>query len=230
MHRRQFTVLLALAAPLACTGAAPARLTLASPLTFYPVADPHGALARVAAAAEREPMSGLTVVEATLPPNEHAPGEREIYTTAPERGVFDVFMRAHPELEPPAGTHIFGYQRERDAESRPRWRMLCLQPDFAVPLGDPTDARIVEDPDTGRPKIRVQLGPEDTRSFADLTTRHLGRRIALVHEGVVAGEVLMAPIVMEPLRTGIFEISLGAAESRAEVEAAFKRMFEPRTG
>jgi len=225
MHRRQFTVLLAFAASLTCTGAAPVQLTLASPLTFYAVADPNGALAKVAEAARLAPTSGLEVVEATLPANDHAPSERETYATAPERGVLDAFMRAHPELAPPPGTHLFGYQRERDDEGRPRWRMLCLQSDRAIRLQDPSDARIVED-DTGQLKIRVQLGPEDAQSFADLTTRHLGRRIALVHED----EVLMAPIVMEPLRTGVFEISLGGGESRAEVEAAFKRMFKPKTG
>lgn len=83
---------------------------------FFRVADPDGALAKVAAAAQLDPMSGLTVVEATLPPNEHE------------------------------------------------------------------------------------------------------------------GEVLMAPVVREPLRTGMFEISFNSGMSRAEIEAAFKRMFVPRTG
>lgn len=222
MHRRQFTALLAFAAPLACTGAAPVQLTLTTPLTFYGVEDPRGALAKVAEAARLEPMSGLTVVESTLTANEHAPSEREVYATAPERGMFAVFLRAHPELEPPFGAPRFGYQRELDDRGEPRWRMLCLQPGLALRIQDPTDARIVEDPDTGRSRIRVQLGPEDTRSFAELTTRHVGRRIALVEGG---DEVLMSPIVMEPLRTGMFEIGLGGARTRADVEAAFKRMF-----
>ncbi len=58
MHRRQFTALLALAAPLSCTGAAPVKLTLARPLVFFRVADPDGALAKVAAAAQLDPTRG----------------------------------------------------------------------------------------------------------------------------------------------------------------------------
>jgi len=216
--------LLALALALApagmvgCTGPAKAELELVRPLVLTPADDPRGALKRVAEAVRADAQSGLDVAEATIPANDHAPGLHEVFVTGPEKHVLEDYIRTHPELAPPAD-HQFAYERLRDGEGRWYWRMHCVKAGGLV-LRKLVAADVVRDADN-QPRIRVRLGPEDGQSFAAITTHELGKRLAVVQDD----EVLMAPIILAPLTTGVFDISLGGAVTQGEVDAAFNHLL-----
>lgn len=218
--------LLALALVLAATLTAPAcaphataEVQLGYPLRWMPVEDPGGVLAAVVAAADADPARALGVDELVVSSHGRRPDLRESFVTGPEKHVLKDFIFKNPGLAPPPG-HRFGYQRETDKEGKPRWRLHCLR-DVGFEISKVHSAEVVEDEMTGEPQIRVRLGSEDTATFARLTTEHVGVRLALVHDD----EVLMAPIVMEPLTAGAFSISLGHSGSRAETEAELARLL-----
>jgi hypothetical protein len=58
------------------------------------------------------------------------------------------------------------------------------------------------------PSIVVRLDDEGRKAFAQFTTEHVGE----VVEFLLAGRVLTAPRVVEPIRNGIFPIPVGAEE------------------
>lgn len=214
--RRPLLISLAGAALAACTASSqPAtRLELARSLVLVPIHDPQGALTRLARAVETDPMSGLRVATATLPGDEAG-----AIINGPDRRTFELYQRAHTDLDAP-DSYRYAYERERDEHGDERWRVHCLASSYALLPGDLVDARIVEDPHDGRPRIRVELGPDDRKDLAELTASFVGRRIAVV----TGDEVLMAPLVTQPLLTGVLEIS-PADRSRPELEALFKQLF-----
>lgn len=221
MLRSLFALALALAPAVGagCTSAATAELELRRPLRLTPVADPKGALQRVVEAVRADTHGGLDIAEATVAANDHAPMIHENYVTGPEKHVLEDYIRTHPELAPPFGS-TFGYERQRDPDGRVLWRMHCLQ-QGGLELRKLMAAALVEGADDGRPRIRVRLAPEDAHSFADLTARHIGQRIAVVQDD----EVLMAPVVLQTLTGGEFEILLGAAQTRGEAESALNQLL-----
>jgi preprotein translocase subunit SecD len=66
--------------------------------------------------------------------------------------------------------------------------------------------------------LRVHLTEEGNRRFGNLTQDQSGRRIAIVVRGVL----MAAPVVMEHIPSGPFEISRNLSKAEAEeIEAAF---------
>lgn len=220
MLRSLLAVALALAPAVmvGCTGPAKAELELVRPLVLTPVDDPKGALKRVAEAVRADAQSGLDVAEDTIQPNAHAPAIHEVFVTGPEKHVLEDYMRIHPELAPPAD-HQFVYERRRDGEGRWYWRMHCVKAGGHA-VRKLVSAGVVRDADN-RPRIRVRLGPEDGERFAAITTHELGKRLAVVQDD----EVLTAPIVLEPVTTGVFDIILAGAQTQGEVDAAFNHLL-----
>jgi preprotein translocase subunit SecD len=68
---------------------------------------------------------------------------------------------------------------------------------------------------TGEPRVIVTLTAEGKQLFLDLSTRTVGRRIAIALDG----EVVSAPVVREPIPGGVIQISLGSAGSFEESSA-----------
>lgn len=208
-----------LVAPAGCTPRAVAEVELARPLRWMPVDDPGGALAAVVAAVGTDPAAGLGVDERIVGGGGHRPDIRETFVTGPEKHVLKDFILRHPGLAPPPG-HRFGYEREVDRDGAPRWRLHCLR-DVGFEVARVASAAVEEDMLDGTPRIRIHLGSEQAAAFARLTTDNLGARLALVHDD----EVLMAPVVMEPLTGGAFSITLGEARTRTETEAELARLL-----
>jgi hypothetical protein len=199
-----------------CTATTPA-LELERPLVLTPVDDPRGALQRVVAAVRADPQAGLDVGELTLAGDGQAPAAHETFVTGPEKHVLEDYIRTHPELAPPAG-YAFGYERLRD-DTRTYWRMHCVEAG-GLAVRKLSSALLSQDAE-GRPRIRVHLADEDAGRLAGLTAAHVGRRLAVVQDD----EVLMAPVVREPLTGGELEITLGAVTTSAEARVMLDHLL-----
>ncbi|MBZ5709798.1 SecDF P1 head subdomain-containing protein [Nannocystis pusilla] len=224
MLRSLFVLVLALApvGVVGCTGPANVEVELGRPLILTTVDDPGGALKRVVEAVQADGQSGLDVADAVVV-RPDGPSMHEVFVTGPEKHVLEDYIRTHPELAPPA-EHQFAYERLRGPDGRTYWRMHCVEAG-GLTLRKLASASLV-DGDDDRPRLRVRLGAEDGRSLAALTTRAVGRRLAAIQDE----EVLMAPVIHEPLTAGTFEISLGAVTTRGEAEAALHQLLgrQPR--
>ncbi|MEI8011893.1 MAG: protein translocase subunit SecD [Candidatus Omnitrophota bacterium] len=74
----------------------------------------------------------------------------------------------------------------------------------AILQGDAiSDAKVDFDSQSMMPKISLAFNGKGTKDFADLTSRHVGERLAIVMDG----EVLSAPNIREAIMTGTAEIS-----------------------
>lgn len=222
MLRSLFVLVLALApvSVVGCTGPANIEVELGRPLILTTVDDPEDALKRVADAVQADGQSGLDVADA-LVARPGGTSSHEVFVTGPEKHVLEDYIRTHPELAPPA-EHQFAYERLRDPDGRTYWRMHCVKVG-GLTVRKLASASLVDGPDD-QPRIRVRLGPEDGRSFAALTTQAVGQRLAVIQDE----EVLMAPLIREPLTDDSFEITLGSATTRAEVEAALHQLLGRR--
>jgi hypothetical protein len=79
-------------------------------------------------------------------------------------------------------------------------------------------ARVAHAENTGAAFVAVELTEEGKARFAELTERTVGRHLAIV----IDGELQSAPLVMEPIRGGRIQITLGGQLGLAqqEIEAA----------
>ncbi len=74
----------------------------------------------------------------------------------------------------------------------------------AIMQGDAiSDAKVDFDSQTMMPKISLTFNGKGTKEFSDLTSQHVGERLAIVMDG----EVLSAPNIREAITTGTAEIS-----------------------
>ncbi len=74
----------------------------------------------------------------------------------------------------------------------------------AVMQGDAiSDARVDFDSSSMLPKISLTMNTQGTKDFGELTTKHVGERLAIVMDG----EVLSAPNIREPITIGTAEIT-----------------------
>ncbi|MDC0722139.1 SecDF P1 head subdomain-containing protein [Nannocystis bainbridge] len=199
-----------------CTATTP-ELELKRPLVLTPVDDPRGALQRVVAAVRADPQAGLDVGEVPLVGDGQGPAVHETFVTGPEKHVLEDYIRTHPELAPPAG-HAFGYERLRD-DGRTYWRMHCVEAG-GLALRKLGSALLSQDAE-GRQRIRVRLLSEDVGRLASLTAAQVGRRLAVVQDD----EVLMAPVMREPLTGGELEITLGAVTTSAEARVMLDHLL-----
>ncbi|MBZ0119474.1 MAG: hypothetical protein K8H88_20965 [Sandaracinaceae bacterium] len=105
-------------------------------------------------------------------------------------------------LTPPGGRRFVIGQDEYGA-----WRTYVLETEGALE-GHIQDAEVIIDELSGRPDVTVRYDSEGARIFADLTRRQVRRRVAIVLDG----EVLMAPMVQEPITGGAVRITLGGTD------------------
>lgn len=196
-----------------------ARVALSRPIRLVPVADDHEALGRVAEAARAAPGPGLLAEPRPLHSDRFPPID-EYFVTGPSRQVLEDMLAA-PALAAPAG-HAFALERLRERGGE-RWQVHLLAADRGLELRRVAEVKVALAPE-GPPRVRLRLDGADGRAFHALTEAQLGRRIAVV----VGGEVLMAPIVLEPISGAAFDISLdGADPSEAAAEALLRRLLLP---
>lgn len=215
LRRLALPLLLALAP--ACAPHEP-RIALSRPIRLVPVVDDHAALGRVAEAVRAAAAPGLLAEPRPLP-SDRSPPVDEHFVTGPSRQALEDMLAA-PALAPPAG-HAYALERARE-----RWQVHLLAADRGFELRHVAGVKVTLEPEgEGEPRVRLRLDAAGGRAFHALTEAQLGRRIAVVMDG----EVLMAPIVLEPISGATFDISLGATHGpqEAAAEALLRKLLVP---
>jgi preprotein translocase subunit SecD len=121
---------------------------------------------------------------------------------------FEASSRANAEvlaakLATPPGTPAYGKIDEG------RWRIWFLDRTDLLSAPEIEDAQPVLQEDFGTWEIRLRLSREAGEAFEAFSTRHVEERVAIVLDG----EVLMAPVVREPISGGKLSITLGSGDS-----------------
>ncbi len=92
-------------------------------------------------------------------------------------------------------------------------------PFFVIPTGltgkDLAKGELDFDPTTGQPIVKLQFNEEGKKLFSDLTTKNVGKRIAILLDGVT----ITAPTVNEPITDGSAVISGGFTKDEAKTLA-----------
>ncbi|MDP2637729.1 MAG: protein translocase subunit SecD [Candidatus Levybacteria bacterium] len=70
---------------------------------------------------------------------------------------------------------------------------------------DIKDATVGFDPSSGKPEVQLRFTSEGTKKFADITSRNVGKKVAIVLDE----QVIEAPVVNQPILTGDAAISGG---------------------
>ncbi|KIG15440.1 hypothetical protein DB30_05636 [Enhygromyxa salina] len=103
------------------------------------------------------------------------------------------YERAHPrtpELRPVWQPDPFG------PNERVKWRLYFVDTARGITLDD--QARAVLEPGDPAPSVHLRLGESQRQQLAALTAAQIDRRVAIV----IDDEVLMLPVVMEPILDG----------------------------
>lgn len=118
------------------------------------------------------------------------------------------FAKRRGEAGRPANTQIV-YERSEppDSTGQPSYRSYFVELSSLLP-SDLADALGAFDPDTNRPIVMLELTPGGARKFADLTTRLVGHKLAIV----LGGEIKSAPVINGPIRGGRAQIAMGGSD------------------
>ena len=84
-------------------------------------------------------------------------------------------------------------------------------------FGHVTDATSAVDEKSGLPMVSVRLDEHGTQAFGQITTENIGHRIAIV----LGSEVLIAPVVLSPIRGGQLQIQ-GSLSKQQALELAIR--------
>lgn len=154
---------------------------------------------------EQAATFGIEVAEETwLGPGETT--RRALYLRGPGRAALagylgELFVRK-PELAL-TGDHDlrFGPMEHPSDEQRPAWRSYLVARSSALVISQLDLLEV----DTEGPvdALRMTLVEEDTQALAELTTAHVGDKLAIV----IGDRVDWAPVVLEPLTEGELSLS-----------------------
>ena len=126
------------------------------------------------------------------------------------RHVIDRYLRELSQRDPsfkvPDDRRI-GYEALAEPGRRPTWRSYYLERGAALTGSSVKDATAAVDPNTQHAIVLLDFTVDGTRAFADLTTRLVGHKLAIVFDGVVRS----APIINEPIMGGRASIAMGVA-------------------
>jgi len=87
----------------------------------------------------------------------------------------------------------------------PKCFAWALEEPAVVRTGDVTEARVDLESATNRPCVMIELSSEGARRFEDATRAHVGRKLAIVIDGMIQS----APIVVEAIPGGRAIITVG---------------------
>lgn len=113
----------------------------------------------------------------------------------------------HPRKFAPPGENFVAY---------PQWPHLTVFDKVLLDGSHIVDARNGFAPATGEPDVVVRFDAAGTAALAEITRQNTGRHIAVIADG----EVLMVPVITEPILNGSLMINGAFTVKRAEEIAA----------
>jgi protein-export membrane protein SecD len=121
-------------------------------------------------------------------------------------------MRAYFVGKVPSGL-VVKYGRETRRDGEPLWRTYTLTADVALTGDDLVNAQVsMGSPEQPQPYVAIEFSPTGRQLFGDLTTKNVGKRMAIVLEDVVDS----APVINEPITGGNASITMGGNRTREE--------------
>jgi preprotein translocase subunit SecD len=95
-----------------------------------------------------------------------------------------------------------------------KMRTYTLKADVDLTGDDLVNAQVaMGSPEQPQPYVVIEFSPTGKQIFADLTTKNVGRRMAIVLEDIVDS----APVINEPITGGSAQITMGGSRTREEM-------------
>jgi protein-export membrane protein SecD len=137
---------------------------------------------------------------------------QDIYFDFPEDRLKDVSQYLLGKV--PSGFDVkYGRLNSRPGEEV-RWRTYTLKSDVNLTGDDLVNAQVaMGSPEQPQPYVSIEFSPTGRQLFGDLTTKNVGKRMAIVLEDVVDS----APVINEPITGGNASISMGGSRTRDEM-------------
>jgi len=114
----------------------------------------------------------------------------------------------------PSGTMVkYGKQFARPGDPV-KWRTYTLKADVSLTGDDLVNAQVaLGSPEQPQPYVSIEFSPTGRALFGELTTKNVGKRMAIVLEDVVDS----APVINEPITGGNASITMGGSRTRDEM-------------
>jgi preprotein translocase subunit SecD len=104
-----------------------------------------------------------------------------------------------------------------DTKAFPKLGHITAKPELVIAVLK--EARLIKQPGD-RPNILITLHPNQVDQLADFTGKNIGKKILLMLDN----EPLIAPRVLEQIRTPALQISLSDQQKRIRILEALKRL------
>jgi preprotein translocase subunit SecD len=138
----------------------------------------------------------------------------DFYLAADSLTSLDAYLASHPALAVPNDRELAFERLESGG-----WRTYLVVPTAELDASSVSRAEATSDANTGRPAVMVDFTPPAALRFAQLTTRIVGHKLAVIADGTV----LSAPVIMSPLYGGRAEVTVSSDAEARTLAAAFAR-------
>jgi protein-export membrane protein SecD len=137
---------------------------------------------------------------------------QDMYLEFPEEQLKE--MRKYFVGKVPSGLVMkYGRLPTRPGEAV-KWRTYTLKAEVALTGDDLVNAQVaMGSPEQPQPYVSIEFSPTGKQLFGDLTTKNVGKRMAIVLEDVVDS----APVINEPITGGMASITMGGSRTRDEM-------------
>lgn len=138
---------------------------------------------------------------------------QDIYLEFPEERAKDI--RQFLSGKVPSGLVVkYGREFRRAGDAEQKWRTYTLKADVALTGDDLVNAQVsMGSPEQPQPSVSIEFSPTGRGLFGALTTKNVGKRMAIVLEDIVDS----APVINEPITGGTAAISMGGSRTREEM-------------
>jgi preprotein translocase subunit SecD len=137
---------------------------------------------------------------------------QDIYLEFPEQNLKE--MRQYLLGKVPSGLVMkYGRLTARPGEAQ-KFRTHTLKAEVALTGDDLVNAQVaMGSPEQPQPYVSIEFSPTGRQLFGELTTKNVGKRMAIVLEDVVDS----APVINEPITGGNASITMGGSRTREEM-------------
>lgn len=139
----------------------------------------------------------------------------DFYLVFPENNLAE--MRKYLAKNTPSGLVIKFGRIPAGVGEESKMRTFTLFATVELTGDDLVDARVaMGSPENPRPSVSLDFSPAGTKIFADLTTRSVGKRLAIVLEDIVDS----APVIQTPITGGSAQITMGQGSRQEMIKNA----------
>jgi protein-export membrane protein SecD len=184
-------------------------LTRAARLEFKLVDDGASFMSEVTHSLDTRPIAGVEVGHDAWTEKDSGTPHADLYLSSTDlKTLRDGWRELFDRLGQPKDHTIALEKKLRPDGSGTRWRSYFLRKEVGLTGDFITDAEVSWDPQTGHPEVSLTFDEEGARRFAKLTGASIGRKLAIVLDGVVNS----APVIEGRITGGHARITLGGGD------------------